>query len=183
MTISKGCVDDYGPEISYSEHEPPVPSGLKKISPSLKHFMDVFELDPFLVQAAAEASETTTASPRINYRQLVACLPREESDAFLADLAGKKPGVAAALRKRLLAFLPIQKRTRTEISRTLQQLLLRAEEIAQAERKRRAEEARKKHIAEMKALAARDEQAWREVDHLLVQGRKIASVYDDATTD
>lgn len=26
-----------------------------------------------------------------------------------------------------------------------------------------------------------EEQAWREVDHLLDQGRKIASVYDDAT--
>jgi hypothetical protein len=33
----------------------------------------------------------------------------------------------------------------------------------------------------MKALPAREEQAWREVGHLLDQGRKIASVYDDAT--
>lgn len=181
MTIAEGWVDDYGPEISCSEHEPPVPSGLKKLSPSLKLFIDVFELDPFLVQAAAEASETPTTSPWINYRQLVTHLPREESDAFLADLAEGKPGVAAALRKRLLAFLPKQKRTRTKTPRTLHQLLLRAEEHAQAERKRRAEEARKKYMAEMKTLAVREEQAWREVDHLLDQGRKIASVYDDAT--
>ncbi len=33
----------------------------------------------------------------------------------------------------------------------------------------------------MKALAARGKQAWREEEHLLDHGRKIASVYDDAT--
>jgi hypothetical protein len=181
MTISEEWVDDYGYEISYPDHEPPVPTGLKKLSPGLKHFIDVFELDPFLVQAAAEASDTMTASPLTNYRQLVARLPREESDAFLADLAEGKPGVAAALRKRLLAYLPEQKRTRRQNPRTLQQLLQRAEVLEQAEHARRAEAARKKHIAEMEALAAREEQAWHEVDHLLDHGRRIASVYDDAT--
>jgi hypothetical protein len=79
MTISEDWLDDYGYEIPYPDHEPPVPAGLKKLSPGLKYFVDVFELDPFLVQAAAEASEPLTASPRINYRQLVTRLPREES--------------------------------------------------------------------------------------------------------
>ena len=133
MTISEGWVDDYGTEFSYSEHEPPVPSGLKKLSPSLKHFIDIFELDPFLIQAAAEASESPSPSPRINYRKLVARLPCEESDAFLVDLADGKPGVAVALRKRLLTFLPEQKQTRTITPRTLHQLLQRAEVVAQAE--------------------------------------------------
>ena len=181
MTITEEWDDDYGSEISYSEHEPPVPSGLKKLSPSLKHFIDVFELDPFLVQAAAEASETPTTSPQINYHKLVTRLPREEGDAFLTDLVDGKPGVAAALRKRLLAFLPEQKQTQTKTPRTLHQLLQRAEELAQAEQKRQAEEARNQHLAKMKALAVREEEAWGEVDHLLDQGRKIASVYDDAT--
>jgi hypothetical protein len=181
MTISQGWDSDYGTEFSYSEQEPPVPSGLKKLSPSLKHFIDVFELDPFLVQAAAEASESLSTSSWMNYRKLVVHLSREENDAFLVDLADGKPGVAAALRKRLLAFLPDQKETRTKTPRTLTQLLQHAEEIAKAERIRRAEESHKQHVAEMRALAAREEQAWREVDHLLDQGRKIASVYNDAT--
>ena len=181
IMITEEWVDGYGPEISCFEHEPPVPPGLKKLSPSLKHFIDVFELDPFLVKTAAEASETPITSPRINYRQLVARMPREESDAFLVDLADGKPGVAPALRKRLLAFIPEQKRARTKTPRTLHKLLQRVEELAQAERKHRTEEARKQHIAEMKALSAREEQAWREVDHMLDQGRKIASVYDDAS--
>ena len=33
----------------------------------------------------------------------------------------------------------------------------------------------------MKALAEREEQAWREVGRMLNQGCRIASVYDDAT--
>jgi hypothetical protein len=181
MTISAGWVDDHGYEMPYSEHEPPVPPGLKKLSPSLQHFADVFELDPFLVQAAAEASDSPNASARINYRELVPRMSREESDAFLADMAERKAGVAPALRKRLLAFLPEQKRARTKKPRTLQQLLQRAEELEQDEQKRLKEKARKKHIAEMKELAAREEQAWQEVDQLLDHGRRIASVYDEAT--
>lgn len=181
MTISEKSADDYESEISYSEHEPPVPAGLKRLAPSLEHFVDIFDLDPFLVQAAAEASATLTVSPQTDYRELVARLPREESDAFLAALAEGKPGVAPALRKRLLASLPQKKRAQTEVPRTFRQLLQRALELEHAERNRRAEEARQKRIAELEALAAREEQAWREVGHLLDQGRKIASVYDDAT--
>jgi hypothetical protein len=181
MTISEEWVDDYGFEMSYPDHEPPVPAGLKKLSPGLKHFIDVFELDPHLVQAAAEASETLTKSPSVNYRQLVAHLPREESYSFLIDLAKGKPGVASALRKRLLAYLPEQKSSRRQNPRTFQQLLERGEELEQAELIRRAEKARKKHIAEMEALAVREEQVWQEVDHLLDHGRRIASVYDEAT--
>ena len=181
MTISEERVDEYGYEIPYPDHEPPVPAGLKKLSPGLKHFIDVFELDPFLVQAAAEASETMTASPRMDYRQLVARLPLEESQAFLADLAEGKPGVASALRRRLLAYLPEQKSSRRQNPRTLRQLLQRAEALEQAEQTRQVEAARKKHIAEMEGLAAREEQAWQDVDHLLDHSRRIASVYDDAT--
>jgi hypothetical protein len=135
MTISEEWIDDYGYVISYPDHEPPVPAGLKKLSPGLKHFIDIFELDPFLVLAAAEASENLTTSPRVNYRQLVARLPREESDAFLADLAGGRPGVAPALRKRLLAYLPEQKSSRRQNPRTLQQLLDRAKALEHPERK------------------------------------------------
>ncbi len=181
MTISEGWIDDNGSEIFYSEYEPPVPPGLKKLSPSLKHFVDVFDLDPFLVQAAAQTSETPTSPTRMNYIKLVTNLPREESNAFLAALAEGKPGVAPALRKRLLDFSPKQTRARTKDPRTLHQLLHRAQELAQIERKRQAEEARKWHIAEMTALAAREEQAWLKIDHLLDHGRKIASIYDDVT--
>jgi hypothetical protein len=181
MTLIGGRADDYRSKVFHPEHEPSVPPGLKKLSPSLMHFVEVFEIDSFQVQAAAEVSAPLSMSPQLNYRRLVACLPRDESDAFLAALAEGKPGVASALRKRLSAFLPNQKNTRPEIPRTLRQLFQRAQELEGAERDRLAEESRQKHIAEMKTLAARQDEAWEEVDRLLNQGRKIGSVYDDAT--
>ncbi len=168
------------PDSPAYDREPPVPPGLKKLSPALQSFVQVFEIDPFLVQAAAEASPDPKKALAVDYRELVARLSRSECDDFLTRLAEGDPGVGLALRKRLGAFLP-QERPQPEKQRTIQQLLERAEQLEKAEEKRQAEAARRKHIAEMKALAARETQTWQQVDTLLENGRKIASVYDEAT--
>jgi hypothetical protein len=160
--------------------EPPVPPGLKKLSPALQNFVQVFEIDPFLIQAVAEASPDPKKALAIDYRDLVARLPRAECDDFLVRLAQGDTGVGLSLRKRLGSFLP-QERPKTAKPRSFQQLLQRAERLEKAEQKRQAEEARQKHIAEMKALAGREAQTWQQVENLLDNGRKIASVYDEAT--
>jgi len=172
--------EDDEPNIAAYDREPPVPPGLKKLSPSLQNFVQVFEIDPFLVQAAAEASPDLKKALALDYRELIGRLPRAECDDFLARLAEGDPGVGLALRKRLSAYIP-QERPQPDERRTIQGLLQRAEEFENAEKKRRAEAARQKHIAEMKALAAREAQVWQQVDTLLDTGRKIASVYDEAT--
>lgn len=172
--------DDYDDEDLAEDLEPPVPPGLKKLSPALQNFVQVFDIDPFLVQAAAEASPDPKKALAIDYRDLVARLPRPECDDFLARMAQGDPGVGLALRKRLGGFLP-QERPPVAKPRPLQRLLQRAEQLEQAEQKRQAEEAQKKHIAEMKSLAAREAQIWQQVENLLDNGRKIASVYDEAT--
>jgi hypothetical protein len=112
------------PDLADYNCEPPVPPGLKKLSPPLQTFIQVFEIDPFLVQAAAEASPDLKEALAVDYRELIGRLPRVEGDDFLAHL---------------------------------------------------------KHIAEMKALAAREAQIWQQVETLLDTRRKIASVYDEAT--
>jgi hypothetical protein len=172
--------EDDEPDIAAYDREPPVPPGLKKLSPSLQNFVQVFEIDPFLVQAAAEASPDLKKALSVDYRELIGRLPRAECDDILVRLAEGDAGVGLALRKRLSAYLP-QEHPRPAGRRTLQQLLQRAEQLEQAEEKRRAEAARQKHIAEMKALAAREAQVWQQVDTLLDTGRKIASVYNEAT--
>jgi len=172
--------DEDAAENSEGDLEPPVPPGLKKLSPALQNFVQVFEIDPFLVQAAAEASPDPKKALAIDYRDLVARLPRTECDDILARLAQGDPGVGLALRKRLGGFLP-QERPPAEKLRSLHQLLQRAEQLEKAEQKRQAEAARKKHIAEMEALAAREAQTWQQVENLLDNNRKIASVYDEAT--
>jgi hypothetical protein len=172
--------EDNDPDIAAYDREPPVPPGLKKLSPPLQNFVQVFEIDPFLVQAAAEASPDLKRALAVDYRELIERLPRAECDEFLARLAEGDPGVGLALRKRLGAFLP-QERPLPARLRTTQQLLRRAEQLEKAAKERQAAAARQKHIAAMKALAAREAQAWQQVDILLETGRKIASVYDEAT--
>ena len=132
------------------------------------------------MQAAAEASPDPKKALSIDYRELISRLPRAECDDFLARLAQGDLGVGLALRKRLGAFLP-QERPQPAKPRTIQQLLQRADQLEKVEKERKAEAARTKHIAEMKALAAREVQTWRQVETLLDTGRKIASVYDEAT--
>jgi hypothetical protein len=172
--------DNGDTDVAAYDREPPLPPGLKKLSPSLQNFVQIFEIDPFLVQAAAEASPDLKEALAVDYRELIGRLPRAEGDDFLARLAEGDPGVGLALRKRLSAFLPLE-RSQPARQRTLQQLHQRAEQLEKAEKKRQAEAARQKHIAEMKALAAREAQVWQQVDTLLDTGRKIASVYDEAT--
>jgi hypothetical protein len=172
--------EDEDTDITAYDREPPVPPGLKKLSPPLQNFVQIFEIDSFLVQAAAEESPDPKKALTVDYHELIGRLPREECDDFLARLAEGDPGVGLALRKRLSAFLP-QERPQPAGRRTIQQLLQRAKQLEKAEKKRQAEAARQKHIAEMKALAAREAGVWNQVENLLETGRKIASVYDEAT--
>ncbi len=182
MTLEGGMdVDGEGdPDDLAYDHEPPVPPGLKKLSPSLQNFVGTFALDTFLVQAAAEASPELRGDRAINYRDLLGQLAPHERDGFLIRLAEGEPGIGFALRKRLSTLAP-SAQLPGAAARTLQQLFQRARQLEIAEQARQAEDVHQKHVAEMKALAARETQTWQHVNDLLANGRKIASVYDEAT--
>ena len=164
------------------EAEPPVPPGLNDLSPRLQYFMTVFDVNEHLVKAAAERSRKLNKTPEINYRELVPQLSRTECDDILIDLLEGKPGTVAGLRKRLADFLPSGEVSAVYIeTRSIRELEERAMKLEKEEKRRLAEEARQKHISEMKALARREEQAWEQVDVLIANGRKGATVYDQAT--
>jgi hypothetical protein len=162
------------------EYEPPIPPGLKKLSPSLENFIQVFGIDPFLVQAAAEKSPDFKDTPAIDYQELIGRLPRAECDEFLTRLAEGDLGIGASLRKRLGAFLP-KERLQSSNPRTIQQLIQRAEQLEKAEKERQTKAAHHKYILEMKNLAAREELVWQQIDTIIANGGKIASVYNEAT--
>jgi hypothetical protein len=161
------------------DREPPVPAGLQMLTPALKLFMDDFDLDPFLIQAAAASSPDLQPAASMKYGELVKRLPRDECDDFLARLAEGDPSSALRLRKRLMDFTPKTKGQPQE-RRTIQQIFAVAKSIKQLERQRKEEEARRKDIAEMEAQAKREEQTWAEVEQL-IQGY-TAKAYDTATT-
>ncbi|MEW6401812.1 MAG: hypothetical protein AB1649_08440, partial [Chloroflexota bacterium] len=46
--------DEDDPDNFFNDPEPPLPAGLKQLTPPLKAFADFFEIDPFLISAASE---------------------------------------------------------------------------------------------------------------------------------
>lgn len=146
--------------------EPPVPAGLKQLSPALKRFLDLFDVDPCLVEAAAEVSPELVDTPETDFRPLVAQLSRDECDGFLCRMAQGDATASMELRKRLLSFVPCQPAKPTA-RRTVGQLMNRAKVIEDDRARRQKEEARKKHVAEMEALASRETETWQQAESLV----------------
>lgn len=181
MTFFGEPVEDEGEDSRAHDVEPPVPPGLKTMTPPLENFIRAFDIDPYLVQAAAEGSPDLQPKPMVDYREVVSRLPRPECDDFLARIAGGDAAAAMALRKRLSEFTPQTQRSSSAGKRSLAELVQRSHQLKEVEDRRKTEVARQNHIAEMKALTKREPQEWQEIDRLVETGQKSASVYDQAT--
>ena len=181
MSLESGSYeeDEEDPDNFYNDPEPPLPAGLKQLTPPLNALVDFFEIDPFLISAAAEQSPDLTPLLQADFAALISRLTRQECDEFLLKLINAEPGAVTALRKKLRSFEKSLPRVETA-PRTFGELLTTAEKLRQAESRRQAEEKRKKHMAEMQALAKREAQSWQEVEKLLQSGY-TARNYDDAT--
>ncbi|MBU1877982.1 MAG: hypothetical protein KJ734_03435, partial [Chloroflexi bacterium] len=157
--------------------EPPVPPGLRPLSPALRRFSEFFELDEFLVQAAAQASGDRATPVDSWLPPALAQLPARERDDFLLRLAQGEPYLSAALNRRLRELVP-----RVDPApgprRTVGQLLALAEEERERVHRQRAEEAAARRLRELEALAQREDETWREVDRLIQQA--TARSYEDA---
>ncbi len=176
IDLSRPADDD--PDELNDVLEPPVPMGLKHLPAALGRFVNVFEVDPLLVEAGAETSPDPEAAPEADYGALISCLSREECEDFLIRMAKGETGVALALRKRLMTFVqktlpPAPRR------RTIQQLFERARQLEKEEALRRKAEAQRRHAAEMKALAKNEVEAWQQVEELILLSN--AKGYDGAT--
>jgi len=172
--------DEEDPENFFNDPEPSLPAGLKQLTPPLKALIDFFEIDPFLVSAAAEHSPSLSPAQEADFASLISRLTRRECDEFLLKIVNAEPGAVAALRKKLL--LSEQSRSHPRKNpRTFGELFKSAQTLRQAEAKRQAEEKRKKHIVEMQELAKREAQVWRAIEKTLESGY-TAKNYDDATS-
>lgn len=157
--------------------EPPVPAGLKNLSPALERFVEWFEIDKCLIEAAVEASPELAPSQNVDFRPLIARLSRQECDDFLARLARGEPAVGLELNKRLLAFVDRQPVPSVD-RRTIGQLLEKASALKDRNKRQAQEAARKKHAAEMEYLAGHEEEIWQHIETLI--GMKLPKHYDQA---
>lgn len=171
--------DEDDPENFFNDPEPPLPAGLKKLTPPLEALIDFLEIDPFLVAAAAERSPNLLPLKGQDFAPLISRLTRQECDDFLLKIVHAEPGAVAALRKRLLS-VEQPKPTAQTTPRTIGELLEIAEDLGEAEAHRHIEEKRKQHIAAMQELAKREAQIWQDVESTLVSGYSTKN-YDYAT--
>lgn len=170
--------DDDDPDAFVADREPPLPAGLGQLTAPLKRFVEFFDVDPHLVQAAAAASTESQPASQKDFRPLIARLSRAECDDFILKLVNGEAGALAALKKKLLASTKGVAATEAG-QRTIGELREAAEKLEQSAKRLQAESKRKKHIADMQSLAAREPQVWQEIETLL-QGHS-AKIYDTAT--
>jgi hypothetical protein len=165
------------PEMETEVKEPPVPPGLGRLSPGLRTFMELFELDEYLVAAAAEASGSPEDVSEAELRKAIRHLSPEVREAWLLRLAQGEPQLTASFNRELFRLLD---RSGPEPSarRTLGKLFAAADRIEQAAQARQAAEARARHLQKMEALADRESQVWQEVMDLIEA--KTGKAYGEA---
>ena len=163
--------------LNESEHEPPVPPGLRSLSSALCNFVDLFEIDKHLLAVAAKVSGEQSKVSEPDLCQAVAHLSREECDDYLLRLARGEPHLSLALNARLRQAKPLT-HSPSSTRRTAKQLLTDAERAREEEKRRQAQEAEQKRIQELDALARREGEAWQEVERLVQ--KPSAKTYDQA---
>ena len=161
--------------------EPPIPPNLGTLSPPLKTFIDLVELNSDLVAAAAQQSSRQQASSAPPLESLLAELPAPEKEEFLLKLVRRKPHVDLQLINRLqeLAGTSRSAPPAKPGQRRFSELEAIAKTLEQKRTQKEKQAARKKRIRELEALAPKEPQTWQRVVDLIAY--KQAHTYDEAT--
>jgi hypothetical protein len=168
-------------DVDEDAQEPPVPPGLGELTPSLRSFVELFEVDEDMIDAAAEHSVPLRPQPldEDDLCRAITRLSPEERDDFLLRLARGESHLSLALNRRLgtLIGTDVAQHDR-ESRRTAGEILASAEEQVEHRRQAATAAAEARRIAGLEALAQRGEAAWDEVDALIQQDQ--AKPYDEA---
>ncbi len=173
----KGLTLVYG--VDEEALEPPVPPGLGELTPPLESFVDLFDVDADMLQAAAERSAPLESQKptQDELRQAIETLAPEEKDDILLQLAQGEPQLTLVLKRRL-GLLGPSFASSTGPRRSVGEIFAAAEEVAERRRKAEAAVAEARRIAELEALAERGDEVWDEVEALIQ--RRQGKYYDEA---
>jgi hypothetical protein len=162
--------------------EPPIPLNLDKLSESLQAFIELVELNPDLVAAAAQASDRQKPIAEPPLENWLSALSADENQEFLLKLVRREPHVDLQLINRLKELAGATQSVPQ--SNSEHRRFSELQEIAETIRKKRHQQeqnaARKKRIKELEALAPKEAQTWKRVVELIEL--KQAKPYDEATT-
>ncbi len=159
------------------EEEPPVPPGLRDLSPALEALIDLFEIDRFWIQVAARTSADLSQPAPERLRTALGELPRAEAEEYLWRLAQGDGHVRLELLVRLQTLAGVRPPAPSP-ARTVAQLRRAARRVRADEERRRAAEAEAERQRQLEALAQREEAAWQEVEESIQ--RYTARGYEDA---
>lgn len=178
------CLAEYDlkKELEKDPIEPPLPANLDRLSPSLKAFIELVELDRDLVAAAAQISpRDRTSSEPPPWENWLPALSEREKQEFLLKLVRKEPHVDLQLINRLKELAGAERSTPqfTSGKRRFSELKELADRLRVEREEKEHNDARKKHSKELEKLAAKEAQAWDKVVELIEL--KQAKTYDEAT--
>ncbi len=158
--------------------EPPVPPGLQELSPPLATFVELFDVDKYLLQAAAEASPPLRPGSTVPPEKAIALLSPAEREDFLVRLAHNEPFLSSKLNRRLQELTGVPSKTTETPQRTWGDLRERAAQLRREAKRRAAAAAEARRIRKLQALAEREDEVWREVVSLIEERKR--SAYDKA---
>lgn len=161
--------------------EPPIPPNLGKLSEPLQAFIELVELDPDWVAAAAQESPHQQVASEPPLENWLPELSEAEKQEFLLKLARREPQVDLQLINRLkeLAGITQSRHQLTPGQRRLSELAEIADRLKAKRNQKEQNAARKKRIQELDALVPKEAQTWKRVVELIEL--KQAKPYDEAT--
>jgi hypothetical protein len=179
LRVATACSDI---EIDANPVEPPIPANLGQLSDPLRAFIELVELDPDLVGAAAQASpcHKSTSEAPAPLENYLSELSEAERHEYLVKLVRREPHIDLHLIHRLRQLAGKNPLAPELIlgHRRLSEL----EEIAETLRTKREQKeqnaARKKRRQELEALAPKEVQTWERVMELIAL--KQTKSYEEA---
>ncbi|MEM7657498.1 MAG: hypothetical protein AAF399_15295 [Bacteroidota bacterium] len=157
--------------------EPPIPPGLGQLDDALESFIDFWQIDRGLIQAAAQHSAPKEPEP--DFAGLISQLSSSEKDAFLKKVLQDSGPISQQLRQHLRQLIPGEPQSVSPVSYSLDELLADREHqwqlIKEAEREAEAQ----RHRAHMAQVKLRQNDMWAEVNENAEL--KTARGYDTAT--
>ena len=171
----------YGSDLEDDPLEPPVPPALGKLSPALKAFVELVELAPDLVAAAAKISPKQKTKETSSLEDWLPELSEAERQEFLLKLVRREPNVDLQLINRLKQLAGVgQGHLQAEPGqRRYSELVAIADDLEAKRQQKEAVVAQKKRIKALEALAPKEAQTWDRVMDLIQL--KQAYAYDEAT--
>lgn len=161
--------------------EPPVPAGLQSLSPPLKKFVELFEVDEDLIDVASEFSSQTEESSEEDIEQMMGRLSESEKNDFLVRLVRGESNLDIQLTRRLHQISASESKADEESAigrRSVAELLAASQEKARLRKEAERQKAERARIKRLTELRGREPQLWDEIFALIE--KKLPKTYDEA---